>query len=112
MLLLLYNGLKLVSIPCMRTGNALWATVSCLDSQGTQWWAVLERKLHSASLYITTDQPYVTTVVTAHCMYARHSVFRACISLVVQGARPGLEVAMHVHQCLIDLFQQSVIGEV
>ena len=57
-------------------------------------------------------QPYVTTAVTAHCMYVRHSVFRACVSLMVQGARPRLEGAMHVHQCLIDLFQQSVIGEV
>ena len=38
--------------------------------------------------------PYVTTAVMAHHMYARHSVFRACISLVVWGARPRLEVAM------------------
>ena len=54
--------------------------------------------------FTVRHHPYVTTAVTAHRMYARHSVFRACISLVVRGARPRLEVAMRVHQCLIDLF--------
>ena len=57
-------------------------------------------------------QPNVTTAVAAHCMYMRHNIFVAYTTIMVWGAWPRLEVTVHVHQCLINLFQQAIIGEI
>ena len=94
----------------MRTGNALWGDSELVGQPGHLAVGCAGKEVMFS--FTVHCQPYVTTVVMTHRTYARHSVSGACVSLMVQGARPRLEGAMHVHQCLIDLFQQSVIGEV